>query len=136
MLAASCGHESPGRVQEDRTRCRSLRLSCRRHSLQQEAVQKPRLLQTAKRRVARRVRALRAAWSRDEEFLTGLPIVTAGKFGGTPARRPRGLFRTHKALPSFVCSSQVSLETSVDRTRKVVCLIEAKWVFPSYHLFP
>jgi hypothetical protein len=109
-------------------------ISCRRHNLQQEAAQKPRLLQTAKRRVALRVRASRAAWFRDEEFLTGLPIVTAGKFGGTAGCRPRGLFRTHRALPSFVCSSQACLETSV--SRKVVCLVEVKWVFASYHLFP
>src|SRR5882724_3052069 len=129
MLAASCAHELLRGVQEDRTRCRSLRLSCRRHSLQQEAVRKPRRLQTAKHRVGLRVRASRAAWSRDEAFLTGLPIVTSGKSGGTPARPPRGLLRTHKALPSFVCSSQISFENVGCPVGQVVCLIEAKWVF-------
>src|ERR1700730_3573402 len=98
MLCASCGHESLRKVQEDRARCRSLRLSCRRCSLQQEAVRRPRRLQIAKHRVALRVHASRAAWSRNEALLTGLPIVTVDKSGGTAARPPRGLLRTNIAL--------------------------------------
>jgi len=76
----------------------------------QQAVRKPIPLQSAKHRVVLRVRASMATWSRDEAFLKGWPIVTAGKSGGTPARLPRGLSQTHKALPSFVCSSRISLE--------------------------
>ena len=48
-------------------------------------------LQTAKHRVLLRVRASAATWSRDEAFLKGWTIVTAGKSGGSPARQPRGL---------------------------------------------
>src|ERR1700686_1526757 len=110
MLAVSCDHEPLRKVQEDRAQCKSPRPSCRRHSLRQEAARKPRRPQSAKHRVALRVRASTAAWSRDEALLTGLPIVTAGKSGGTPARLPRGLLRTHKVLPSFVCSSQIPFE--------------------------
>ena len=136
MLSASCGHEPLRKVQEDPARCRCLRLSCRRYSLQQEAVRRPRRLQIAKHRVALRVRASRAACWRDEALPTGWPIVTAGKSGGTPARLPRGLFQTHKALPSSFCFSQMPFETSAGRPRQVVCLIEAKWVFSQDRLLP
>lgn len=151
MLAASCGHESLQMVQEDRTRCRFPRLSCRRYSLQQEAVRKPRRQRTWKHRVALRVRASRAVWSRDGAFLTGLPIATAGRSGETPAHPPRGPLRMHKALPSLARSSQMSFENvscpaksypvkscpaKSCPPRQVVCLIEAKWVFAQDHSLP
>src|ERR1700680_4492785 len=91
-------------------RCRSRPPSCRRRILQPEAVRKPRLLRSAKHRVELRVRASTAAWSRDEAFLKVSLIVAADKSGGTPARLPRGPPQRHRARPSFVCSSQVSLE--------------------------
>jgi len=99
-------------------------------------VRRPRRLQIAKHRVALRVHASRAAWSRNEALLTGLPIVTVDKSGGTAARPPRGLLRTNIALPSYLCSSQVPFETSVARLGQVVCLIDAKWVFSQGHLLP